>query len=82
MATKKRNFTRWNSKDTKTVVDYFKHYVSNANNRLPRKADICEFKALNNTILHDWQIIRTKVLNEQKAYTKRKRLRLQDLQAV
>lgn len=79
---KKRNFTRWSAEDTQIVNQYFRSYVTNCSAGLPRKSEITEFKEKFVRITYDWTVIRTKVLNEQKAFEKRKVLKLQDMKAV
>jgi len=40
------------------------------------KQDILQFKSLHKSITYEWQVIRTKVFNEQLAATKRLKTRL------
>ena len=72
MQKKKRQFTRWSQKNTRTVVKYFEDFISGEG--LPGKADIVAFKQKYPTVEYEWMTIRTKVLNEQKAYAKRKQI--------
>ena len=45
----------------------------------PGKAEVLAFKVLYPSLEYSWETIRTKVLNEQKAFAKRKRIRLYEL---
>ena len=68
-ALKQRKFTRWSPDDAKTVVKSFQSFVSGS--RLPREAEVVAFKEQHPHMHHDWTVIRTKVLSEQKAFAKR-----------
>jgi len=76
---RKRKITRgrWSSRDTELVVKYFSAWIADLElSSSPYKKDILKFKQQHPEILHDWKIIRNKVVNEKMAFSKRKQIKL------
>ncbi|XP_033099227.1 uncharacterized protein LOC117102878 isoform X2 [Anneissia japonica] len=74
-----RPYTRWSKQNTTIVVKYFRKWIDG--DCLPRKKEIQLFMTRNPTLkVTSWQVIRTKVLNEQRAANKRLQKHLRNVQ--